>query len=131
MKNEKSCGAIVISDEGKVLVVQQKSGFYGFPKGHCNDGESEMETAIREVKEETNVDIEIANDALRFSLYYIQKETINKEVIYYIAKPKNENVIAQQPEINSVLWVEKEMVKDVLTFDNLKELWENVIQKMN
>ena len=49
---EKSCGAIIFND-GKVLVVKQTSGFYGFPKGHVEIGETEKETAIRETKEET------------------------------------------------------------------------------
>ena len=57
MKYEKSCGAIIVS-ENKVLVIKQKSGFYGFPKGHMEELETEIETVIREVKEETNLDVE-------------------------------------------------------------------------
>ena len=61
MKNEKSCGAIVELNGKILLIKQQKSGNYGFPKGHVLPNESEIETAIREVKEETNVDIEISD----------------------------------------------------------------------
>ena len=43
---EKSCGAIIFN-EGKVLVVKQTSGFYGFPKGHVEIGETEKETAMK------------------------------------------------------------------------------------
>ena len=43
---EKSCGAIIFN-EGKVLVVKQTSGFYGFPKGHVEIGETEKETHAR------------------------------------------------------------------------------------
>ena len=58
MKFEKSCGAIVL-DENKVLVVTHQAGHTDFPKGHMEGNEIEEETAIREVKEETNIDIEL------------------------------------------------------------------------
>ena len=54
MKNEKSCGCIII-DNGKVLLVKQTAGHWGFPKGHVETNETEIETAIRETKEETNL----------------------------------------------------------------------------
>ena len=53
---EKSCGCIVFNN-GKVLVEESISGFYGFPKGHIENGESEEECAIRETKEECNLDV--------------------------------------------------------------------------
>ena len=57
---EKSCGAIVYkkeNDELKFLLVYQNNGHYSFPKGHEEEGETEIETATREIKEETNLDI--------------------------------------------------------------------------
>ena len=58
MKYEKSCGAVIF-DGDKVLVIQQVKGHWGFPKGHVENGETEIETALREIKEETNLDVEI------------------------------------------------------------------------
>ena len=58
MKKEKSCG-IIVFDNDKVLVVKHLDGHYGFPKGHVENNETEEETAIREVKEETNCDAKI------------------------------------------------------------------------
>ena len=55
---EKSCGAVVFTREGDVIkyvLVQQKEGFYGFPKGHMEPGESEKETALREIYEELSL----------------------------------------------------------------------------
>ena len=54
--NEKSCGCIII-DKDRVLLVKHNAGHWDFPKGHMEDGETEIETAIREVKEETNLDV--------------------------------------------------------------------------
>lgn len=123
MKNEKSCGAFVI-DGNKVLVIQQKkSGNFGFPKGHVNENETEKQTAIREVKEETGIDIEITLNK-RYSISYIQNENINKEVVYYLAKLVNKDFQAnQEREISNIIWVDIEDVENVLSFDNIKELW--------
>ena len=122
----------------KNLVVQQlnqtveycqldKSGNIGFPKGHILTGESEIETAIRETKEETNIDIEICNKK-RYSLSYIQNKNINKEVVYFLAKPKGDFKISiQESEIQDAFWVDKEKVREILTYENLRQLWDIVL----
>ena len=129
MKKEKSCGAIIIN-ENKILVVKQKSGFYGFPKGHIEKNETEKITAIREVKEETNIDIEI-DDNLRFSISYLVNGNINKEVVYFVGYPKNTNIKIQEQELESAQWIELEKVEEILTFDNLKELWRKVLKEIS
>ena len=127
MINEKSCGAIVELD-GKVLLVRQKkSGNIGFPKGHILPDESELEASIRETKEETNIDIEICNRR-RYSLSYIQNNNINKEVVYFLAKPKGDfKIRRQESEIQDVFWVDKEKVRETLTYENLRQLWDKVL----
>ena len=128
MKKEKSCGTICISD-GKVLIIRQKQGFYGFPKGHVEEDETEVETAIRETKEETNIDV-LVDESLRFSLSYIVNDTIDKEVVYFIAKPQNENIRIQESELLDATWVDIDNVYNILTFDNLKNLWKDVLTKI-
>ena len=54
MKHEKSCGCIIIEDK-KVLLIKQTNGIWGFPKGHVEENETELQTAEREVKEETGL----------------------------------------------------------------------------
>ena len=129
MRQEKSCGTIVINDS-KVLVIRQKQGFWGFPKGHIEEGESEIQTAIRETKEETNLDV-IIEDETRFCLnYIIEDKQINKYVVYFIAKAINNDVKLQIEEIDDIAWVDIEKVEDILTFDNLQELWKVVLNKV-
>ncbi|MDD6388038.1 MAG: NUDIX domain-containing protein [Bacilli bacterium] len=118
---EKSCGAIIFN-EGKVLVVRQISGFYGFPKGHVEIGETEKETAIREVKEETGLDIKIISDK-RYTQSYIVKENVHKDVVFFIAKLENNNEKRQVEEIEEILWIDINEVENILTYDSLKELW--------
>ena len=126
MVKEKACGTIIINDK-KVLIIKQKQGFYGFPKGHMEENETEIETAIRETKEETNLDV-LIDKTKRYSLNYVIDNKIDKEVVYYLAKPLNKNIIKQELEIKEILWVDVDKVIDILTFDNLKVLWKKVLK---
>ena len=59
MSNEKCCGFIVykLDDDGQkyLLLYQRETGTWSFPKGHMNPGETEMQTALRELYEETGL----------------------------------------------------------------------------
>ena len=53
-------GVIVVDDSGWVLLEKRSdNGMWGLPGGGIEPGESVCETALREVKEETGLDIEI------------------------------------------------------------------------
>lgn len=125
---EKSCGCIIF-DGDKVLVVKQRSCIYGFPKGHVEEGETEIMTAIRETKEEVGLDVYV-DPNLRFTINYLVKEDKLKEVVYFVSFLKNNNdVIIQEEEIDSYMWVDIDEVYDILTFDNLKNLWNEALEK--
>lgn len=122
---EKSCGCIIF-DNNKVLIIKQKSGFYGFPKGHMEKDEKEEETAYRETLEEVGLDVSIFCEK-RFSLCYLVHDVSLKEVVYFMAKVNYEQQIKiQEEEVSDAFWVDCCDVYDILTFDNLKVLWLDV-----
>lgn len=122
MVDEKSCGAIVYNEEGKILVVQHNAGHWDFPKGHVENGETEIETATREVKEETNIDIEIIDEKYRYTIYYSPKENVNKMVVFFLAKNKSEDTIKQDAEIKNIGWYSYDEAMDILTYNDAKKL---------
>ena len=127
MKKEKSCGAIIVKN-GKVLLIHQTNDVWCFPKGHVENGETEVETAIREVKEETNLDVEI-DVSKRYSINYLVKENVPKETVYFLAKPiGNINIIKQEKEINEAYFENIDKVMDVISYDNLKDMWKKVLE---
>ena len=126
MKKEKACGTIIIDDD-KVLIIKQKQGFYGFPKGHMEKNETEIETAIRETKEETNL-VVLIDESKRYSLNYVIDNNIDKEVVYYLAKPITKNVKKQDSEISKILWVDIDKVINILTYDNMKDMYKKVLK---
>lgn len=127
MEKEKSCGAVVIKDNNEILLVKTIRGFFGFPKGHVEAGETEEETAIREVKEETGIDIEIISDK-KFILTYKVNNVIDKDVILFIAKPISNELLRQECEISEVKWVNIDKVEEYFDFDNIKTLWNEEIK---
>lgn len=84
---EKSCGAVMYTmHEGvrKFILITNISGHIGFPKGHIEMGESEKQTALREVYEETGVKTQIV-DGFRESYNYLINGFIKKKAVYYLA----------------------------------------------
>ena len=126
-KKEKACGCVIIQD-GKVLLVQHNKGHWGFPKGHVEKNENEKETAIREVKEETNVDAKIIDDK-RYTMEYVTDKGRDKEVVYFIANPITNEIKPQEEEIKSVKWVSFSDALKILTYRNTQEFLEEILKE--
>ena len=126
LKKEKSCGCIIIKDKKVLLVYEKNRNFWGFPKGHMEDGETEIETALREVKEEVGLDVEI-DKKRRYTLNYVINNEIDKTTVLYIAKAKNEKIIMQESEIENTKWCSFEEALNMLTFDDWKDMFKKVI----
>lgn len=130
MKKEKSCGAIIYNNENKVLIVKHNEGHWDFPKGHMEKGEDEYQTAIREVKEETSVDIELYKNN-RYTINYSPKEDVDKTVVFFLAKSKSDILKKQDSEIANIGWFSYDEALEVLTYDTAKELLKKSYSDLN
>ncbi len=115
MKKEKSCG-IMVFDNDKVLLVHQNEGHWSLPKGHVEENETEHETAIRETKEETNVDARILSD-FRQVITYSPKPNVLKDAVYFIGEAITNELKPQVEEANEVKYVNIEEAIDLLNHD--------------
>ena len=88
-----AAGGIVLSEE-KVLLVKNKKGdsskdsepWWGYPKGHLEEGEKPTEAAVREVFEETGFEVKIVNNKpIAESRYEVERngEKFQKTVWFY------------------------------------------------
>ena len=124
MIKEKSCGAVVYTTkngETEYLLVQMMGGHYSFPKGHVESGESEEQTALREIKEETDLDVSL-DTAFRQSVVYSPYVGCEKEVVYFVAYAKSRETVCQQTEIRRALWLSYDGAIERVTFDNDKRI---------
>ena len=102
---------------------------WGFPKGHIEAGESEAETACREVKEETFVDIEIIPGFEEITKFKLVEEntTRNRIVKYFIGKPLTTKLKAEPNELKNVSWMQVDDAMRLLTFECDKIVLEKAI----
>ena len=122
----KSCGFIAYKEVNNVnyyLVIQSTNGDVGFPKGHMEKDETEIETAIRELKEETNIEVSLIN-GFRYLIEYPlpkKRDTI-KQSVYYLGECINNNIICQEKEVEEAKFLTFKESLEVLTFDETKTM---------
>ena len=107
---EKSCGAIVyrIRADGVIeylVLYQHRSGTWSLPKGHIAAGETEQETALREVWEETGLHVTL-RDGFRREMSYTVSAKALKNVVFFLAQAKGELSLGEN-EISDYIWADK------------------------
>ncbi len=122
---EKSCGAIVyrkFHGNTEILLIKHvNSGHWSFPKDHVEPGETELETAQREIMEETGIDV-ILDPTFRETVTYYPRKDTQKVVVYFIAKAKNFDFVPQEEEIAQIKWTEIGHAATILTYENDKNI---------
>ena len=88
------------------------------------NGETEKETAIREIKEETDIDATLISDFRVSEQYKLsEKPGVTKQVVYYLAKYTDENPRVVRPqEVRALQSLSLEDALAVIEHDNKKEL---------
>ena len=133
MKFEKSCGAIIIKrNSGKIetLLIQMLGGHWSYPKGHVEDNETEVETALREIKEETNLDV-IIDTRFREITTYSPKPGVIKDVIYFLAFAKTLDVKVQEEEVANYEWVDINDATKLITYEEDRKIFKKAIKFIN
>lgn len=133
MIKEKSVGVILFRyskrDGLQYLVLYHRGSYWNFPKGKVDPGETEIQTAKRELAEETgikNIDL-IKGWRQQTSFFFKEdrdgkKELIKKDFILYLAKlPAGAQTLISD-EHNGYAWMEFKIASKYLKFKNLKEI---------
>ena len=123
---EKSCGFIAyktIENVNYYLLIMSINGDIGFPKGHVEAGESEIQTAIRELKEETNIEVNPVPGFMREIQYKMpsRKNTI-KHVVYFLGECITNEIICQPEEITDAGFFKYEDALRIITFEDSRKL---------
>ena len=125
MKQEKSCGAVVYRRDGDrthILLLKHKyGGNWAFPKGHVEPGEREYQTALREVKEETGLTVNLVG-GFRETVEYRPKPNIQKQVVYFLGEATTDRVVKQEEEISEIRWLPIEDAAKWISFENHRQL---------
>ena len=125
----KKAGTILLNLKTKQigLVYRNYENDFSFPKGHVENGETLQQCAIRETEEETlRANHLLLNDEI-YTLKYITPSGEDVENHIYISiddGPTTKNICLDDQE--NLKWMYPRDVGNVLSYDNLKELWHTV-----
>jgi 8-oxo-dGTP pyrophosphatase MutT (NUDIX family) len=92
-------------------------------------GETEYMTAVREVYEETAVQIRIDID-FRETVRYHPLPGISKEVVYFLTETKQKDIHPRQGEIAQVEWVPVDQAEESLTHENDRTVFRAAMKKL-
>jgi bis(5'-nucleosidyl)-tetraphosphatase len=126
MLNEKSCGAVVFfkNVQVKYLLLQYEAGHWDFVKGNVEPNESEADTVLRELREETGIVATQLIEGFREQIHYFyrrQGDTIQKEVVFYLIQADTEKVELSFEHVGYE-WLDYQHALERLTFKNAKEV---------
>ena len=111
MRKDESFGVIPLTKRHgywEVFLIQHnRSGYWGFPKGHAEPNETHEQAAFRELKEETNLElVHLLHKEPLMEQYTFMMEgrRVHKRVFYFIAEVDG-TVALQKQEIHDGKWV--------------------------
>ncbi len=116
---ERSCGAVVWRKRGgrrHYLIIQNRSGHNGFPKGHMEYGETEVDTAKREILEETSLEVEL-DTSFRAEYRYLVDGYIHKSALYFLASYDGGDFRPQKGEVFGIWLLPYEEALEQLDYE--------------
>ena len=124
MVHEKCCGAVVYKiEKGELffLVERMVKGHTSIPKGHVEGDETEEETALREIREETNLEVRL-DTTFRHEVDYSPAEGVTKTVVFFVAEPITDDLQKQESEVAALEWMPGQAAIRAVTYDSVREV---------
>lgn len=134
MFKQLSAGIIVyrVDDDKKrtYLLLQYPGKYWDFPKGKLENTEKWIDAAIRETKEETNLDNLIIEDGFEHCYSYVFNDfkgnKIEKTVVFFIGKAEINTQVILSYEHVDFLWLPYDQARMQIYFQSVRFLLDEV-----
>ncbi len=129
MITERSAGIIPFNTKTKrFLLLHYPAGHWGFPKGHIEEGETDIDAAKREMKEETGLSCNLLFGFKSEISYFYKKDgkLSHKTVVFFIGTLDKESVKLSF-EHDGYKWISEKEKKEI-TYENERKVFERAIE---
>jgi len=117
-RNAKPCAGALVVRNGKVLLIRRAiepfRGYWDIPGGFCEVDEHPVQTAIREVREETGLEIELTGILGLWLDDYEGSATLN---VYYLARPLSRHLCIGE-DADGAAWFAPDALPQRIAFAN-------------
>ena len=140
VRKTKSAGGVVLNKDGKILVVNQNNNSWSLPKGHIEEGEKAIDSAKREIYEETGLlakDLIFIKPLLKYERFKIGLDSLEdrselKEIEMFLFRTNFDGELKPKDSANpEARWVDKNEVGKMLTHPKDREFFEKVMFELN
>lgn len=140
-KHDQAFGIIPVIREGDVWQVflihdigSRGDTFWGFPKGHAEAGETPLETAKRELLEETALTVSkvFKEHPIRQQYSFtLGDDEIHKAVTYFIGEVGSTSFTLQEEEVKEAGWFSFEEARQKISYDSAKAILDQAVQQLD
>ena len=116
-----------------MLLRHRYGGHWGFPKGHIELGESEIDAALRETREETGIDeVDVVPGFREVSRYRFRRgtRTVFKENVYFLASAKHSEPVLSREHTQGE-WLSYREARERLSFDDMQGILDRAEALLN
>lgn len=125
-KLERSCGAVVFTRKAGLIqfvIIRSLAGRYGFPKGHMEPGETEEQTALREIREEVGLRPRLIPGFRTEDEFLLpQKPGTRKRVVYFLAEYEGQPLRPLRTELRSATLMPYALAMEALEFESIRRI---------
>lgn len=130
MQEQQKAGGVIVNDQGQVLVITNNLGRHTLPKGSVEPGETLLETAKREIWEETG----LTNFEVHHELGTVIRQgytdtnhnapSVIKHIHLFYCTTTQQELKPGEPEVVAARWVEPSEMSQVLSWPEEADFFE-------
>ncbi len=131
LRREFSAGGVVIKDRREVLLIKNPSNIWTFPKGHIEKGETKEQAALREVKEETNIDAEIVVYLGEISYFFTWRGVKVFKTVYFYLMRYISGIPVPSWEVKDAKFFPLERAQNLLKYKGDKKIFAKALENLH